>query len=389
MNLSNKLNQLPQYLFAQIDELKQQVLKKGVDLIDLGIGDPDLPTPPHIIKSLKTAIDNPKNHQYPSYNGLLRFRQAVANWYKNRFNVELNPVNEVISLIGSKEGIAHIPLAFVNPNDVVLVPLPGYPVYQNSTILSEGQPYILPLRSQNGFLPDLTKIPSDVLKRTKLLFLNYPNNPTSAVCSIDFFKQIVEFATKHQIIVCHDAAYSEIYFDGQKPHSFLEIDGAKDIGIEFHSLSKTYNMTGWRIGFAVGNSEILKGLLKVKTNIDSGVFQAIQEAGITALEDNQDCVHEMRKIYQERRDVLVQGLKGCGFELTAPQATFYLWIPVLKGYSSTQLSLFLLEKTGIVVTPGIGFGQTGFEDEEYIRIALTVDKERLKEVVDRIKLYMP
>lgn len=380
--IADRLKQLPPYLFAQIDELKKRVLATGADLIDLGIGDPDLPTPTHIIEALKIATANPENHRYPSYNGLLRFRQAVANWYKLRFGVELNPEDEVIALIGSKEGIAHLPLAFINPGDVVLVPSPGYPVYQNSTILCGGQPYILPLKAKNHFLPDLTEIPSDILKRAKLLFLNYPNNPTSATASLDFFNYVVEFANQHQIMVCHDAAYSEIYFDGQSPHSFLEVEGAKEIGIEFHSLSKTYNMTGWRLGFAVGNNKLIQGLLKVKTNIDSGVFQAVQEAGITALLGPQDCVEEMRAIYQQRRDVLVKGLKECGWEITPPSATFYLWLPVLPGFNSRNLSLFLLEKAAIVATPGIGFGQT---DEEYIRLALTVDKDRLKEVINRIK----
>lgn len=382
IELAKRINALPKYLFAKIDELKKDAIKKGMDLIDLGIGDPDTPTPKYIIEALKEGVDNPKYHQYPSYNGLLEFRVAVANWYKDRFGVTLDPEKEVLALIGSKEGIAHIPFAFVNTDDVVLATDPGYPVYQTATTLSGGNSYTVPLREENNFLPDLTEIPNDILSRAKLFFFNYPNNPTAATCSLDFFQQVVEFANKHNIIICHDEAYSEIYFDGIKPASFLQADGAKEIGVEFHSLSKTYNMTGWRIGFAVGNEQILSGLLKVKTNIDSGVFQAIQYAGIKALTSSQDCVENMRLLYQNRRDTLVNGLNDIGWKVRKPNATFYVWLPTPNNLTSSELTSQLIEEVGIVTTPGVGFGYYG---EGYIRMALTVDEERLKEVISRIE----
>jgi LL-diaminopimelate aminotransferase len=286
-----------------------------------------------------------------------------------------------LTLIGSKEGIGHIPLAFVNPGDLVLVPSPGYPVYPVATGFAGGESYIMPLVKQNGFLPDLQAIPNDVAKRAKLMFINSPNNPTSAVASKEFFQRVVAFAQEHCIIVCHDAAYSEIYFDGQRPASFLEVEGAKDVGIEFHSLSKTYNMTGWRIGFAVGNKAVLSGLGRVKSNLDSGVFQAIQEAGIAALHLDGRVTDELRTIYQERRDVLVPGLRKLGLEVEMPRAAFYVWVTVPKGYTSASCTAHLLEKTGVVTTPGNGFGQPG---EGYIRMTVTTSKERLAEAVERI-----
>jgi len=379
---AKRINQLPKYLFAKIDELKKEAIKKGMDLIDLGIGDPDTPTPEHIIAALKEGVNNPQYHQYPSYNGLLEFRVAVANWYKDRFGVALDPEKEVLALIGSKEGIAHIPVAFVNPGDVGLIPDPGYPVYQSSITLAGGTPYAIPLREDNDFLPDLTAIPVDVLSRAKLFFFNYPNNPTTATCSLDFFQQVVEFANKHNVIICHDAAYSEIYFDGIKPMSFLQADGAKEVGVEFHSLSKTYNMTGWRIGFVVGNAQVLAGLQKVKTNIDSGVFQVVQYAGIKALTSSQDCVENMRTRYQNRRNTLVEGLNNLGWKVKKPKATFYLWLPTPNHLTSLEVTSQLIQEVGIVTTPGVGFGYYG---EGYIRMALTVEEERLKEAVARIK----
>jgi LL-diaminopimelate aminotransferase len=287
----------------------------------------------------------------------------------------------VLTLIGSKEGIGHLPLAFVNPGDIVLIPDPAYPVYLGGTLFAGGTPYRIPLLRANDFLPDLWKIPQSVLSSAKILYLNYPNNPTCAVASLDFFNQVVEFAYKANIIVCHDAAYTEVVFDGYKPPSFLQADGAKEVGVEFHSLSKTYNMTGWRIGFVVGNKEILQKLKKVKSNLDSGVFQAIQYAGIAALSGSQACVEEMRKIYKERRDILVDGLRKLGWEILKPKATFYLWIQVPKGYTSTLFASKLLKMAGIITTPGVGFGEYG---EGYIRVALTVGREKLKEVVERM-----
>ena len=379
---ADRIKELPPYLFAKIDQMKEEVKQKGADIIDLGVGDPDLPTPPHIITALQDAANDPKNHRYPSYTGMIEFRDAVAKWYQKRFNISLDPHSEVISLIGSKEGIAHIPLAFVNPDDIVLIPDPGYPVYKTATLFAGGISYFMPLLKENHFLPDFSKIPEEILKKAKLMFLNYPNNPTAAVADRSFFEKAVEFAHQHQIVICHDAAYTEISFDGYQPPSILEISGAKDVAIEFHSLSKTYNMTGWRIAFAVGNPEIIAALGQVKTNIDSGVAQAIQIAGITALLGDQTPLIEIRNIYQERRDLLVTGLKEAGFEVDAPKATFYLWVNIPSGFTSTELTSHLLTEAAVVTTPGVGFGTSG---EGYTRIALTVDKERIAEVVRRIK----
>ena len=379
---AKRIEELPPYLFAEIDKKKQEMRQKGADLIDLGIGDPDLPTPKLVIERLKTAAENPKNHRYPSYEGMLEFRTAVAQWYERRFGVKLNPNTEVLSLIGSKEGIAHIPLAFVNPGDYVLVPVPGYPVYRVSTLFAGGTPFFLPLRKETGFLPNLSDVPKEVAEKAKLLFINYPNNPTSAIAEKAFFEEVVAFARRYQIIVCHDAAYSEVAFDGYQPPSFLEAEGAKEVGIEFHSLSKTFNMTGWRIGFAVGRSEIVSALGALKTNIDSGVFQAIQEAGIAALNHFDTPLPEIIKIYERRRDILVRGLREIGLEVDLPKATFYLWFQIPRGYTSAQFATLLIEQAGIVATPGNGFGEAG---EGYVRMTLTVDEKRLQEAIERLK----
>ena len=379
---AERLKQLPPYLFKEIDRKKAEVKARGVDIIDLGVGDPDLPTPEHIIGEMKRAADDPENHQYPSYSGMSDFKEAVAWWYGERFKVALDPGSEVVSLIGSKEGIAHLPLAFINPGDVALVPSPAYPVYNIATLFAGGDPHVMPLLSQNNFLPDLEAIPPEVADRAKLMFINYPNNPTSAVADLDFFRRVVSFAEKHSILVCHDAAYTEMAFDGYRPPSFLEVDGAKEVGMEFHSLSKTYNMTGWRIGFAVGNPDGVAGLGAIKSNIDSGVFQAVQRAGIEAIRGDQACVTDMHRIYSGRRDLMVQGLREAGFELDPPKATFYLWIRVPEGYTSGSLATRLLEEAGLVVTPGNGFGEPG---EGYFRIALTQNRKRLGEAIERLK----
>ena len=352
-----------------------------MDVIDLGVGDPDLPTPEPIIDAMKMAVQDPKNHGYPSYSGMMEFREAVSRWYKKRFNISLDPEKEVISLIGSKEGIAHFPLAFIDLGDVVLVPSPAYPVYNISTIFSGGISYFMPLLERNNFLPDLDAIPEDIAKRAKAMFINYPNNPTSAVSSKDFFREVVGFAKRYNIIVCHDAAYTEITFDGYKAPSFLEIDGAMDVGIEFHSLSKTYNMTGWRIGFAVGNAELISALGAIKSNIDSGVFQAIQIAAIKALELDDSWIKRNIETYRKRRDMLVSALNRVGLSVKVSKATFYLWIKVPEGYTSAGFASRLLDEAGIVVTPGSGFGEPG---EGYIRISVTQKDERLKEAVNRI-----
>jgi LL-diaminopimelate aminotransferase len=378
---AQRLKQLPPYLFAKLDQLKQEARDQGMDIISLGVGDPDIATPEPIIKSLKTAADNPANHQYPSYEGMLKFREAAAEWCQKRFSVSVDPQREVITLIGSKEGIGHIPLAFVNPNDYVLVPSPGYPVYNAATILAEGIPYVMPLKKENRFLPDLSVIPEDVAKKTKIMYLNYPNNPTSAVADHDFFDSVVKFAVKYNIIVCHDMAYSEITYDGYRPPSFLECDGAKEVGVEFHSLSKTFNMTGWRIGFAAGNAEVINGLGGVKTNIDSGAFQAIQEAGITAMKNMETTQPDTIQTYRERCEIVLGSLRQMGIDVQPPKATFYIWFAV-PGGNSAEFCSRLLQETGVVLTPGVGFGESG---EGYARIALTVEKERLKEAMTRME----
>jgi LL-diaminopimelate aminotransferase len=379
---ARRINELPPYLFAEIDRRKRAALARGVDLIDLGIGDPDIPTPSVIVEKLIESASKPANHRYPSSAGMPEFREAVANWYKKRFNVNLDPAKEVVSLIGSKEGIGNMAVAFVDPGDVVLVASPCYPVYHIGTAFNGGKNYFLPLKKENHFLPDLDSIPPDVARRAKLLWINYPNNPTAAVADRDFFQRVVEFADRHNVIVAHDAAYTEMGYDGYRPMSFLEVDGAREVGIEFHSLSKTFNMTGWRIGMAVGNSELVGGLAQAKSNLDSGIFQAVQEAGIEALKLGDQIVEPSRRVYQERRDILVDGLRAAGLECEKPRATFYVWVACPKGLSSADFTTKLLEEAGVVTTPGNGFGEAG---EGYVRFTVCVDKERLREVAERIR----
>jgi LL-diaminopimelate aminotransferase len=382
-DISERLKALPPYLFAQIDKAKKEAIKEGRDIINLGVGDPDLPTPQHIVDSLCQASRDPANHRYALDQGFDALRAAIAKWYDKRFDVSLNPDNQILPLIGSKEGIAHIPIAFVNPGDVVLHTEPNYPPYKTATILASGKPYALPMLEGNNFLPDLKRIPKGILKKAKLLFINYPNNPTAATASKKFFKEVIEFARKNKIIVCSDAAYSEISFDGYRPPSILEVEGAFEVAVEFHSLSKTYSMTGWRIGWVCGNKDVVAALGKVKTNIDSGIFGAIQVADITALTWPQHCVEEANAVYKARRDALVDGLYGLGWQVTRPNATFYVWAKLPKGRNdSTKFAKLLLANADIVVTPGVGFGKSG---EGFIRIALTVPKERIKEAVSRIK----
>ena len=379
---AKRINELPPYLFAEIDRRKREALARGVDLIDLGIGDPDIPTPSAVIERLIESASKPVNHRYPSSSGLAEFRQAVADWYQKRFNVKLDPGKEIVSLIGSKEGIGNMAVAFVNPGDVVLVASPCYPVYHIGTAFNGGKNYFLPLKKENHFLPELDSIPAEVAKQAKLLWINYPNNPTAAVADKDFFKRVVDFANEYNIIVCHDAAYTEMGYDGYRPMSFLEVEGAKEVGIEFHSLSKTFNMTGWRIGMAVGNADLVGGLAQAKSNLDSGIFQAIQEAGIKALELGDKIVEPSRKIYQERRDILVGGLRAVGLECEKPRATFYVWVSTPGRLSSAEFTAKLLEEAGVVTTPGNGFGEAG---EGYVRFTVCVDKSKLKEVAERIR----
>lgn len=379
---AKRISSLPPYLFAEIDERKKEARKKGIDVIDLSIGDPDLPTPPHVVETVCNAAKDPINHRYPSYEGMLPFREAVAAWYKHRKHVSLNAEDEVLTLIGSKEGIAHSALAFLNHGDIALIPNPAYPVYKNATILANGIPHSVPLTEENEFKPNMESIDSGVARKAKIMFLNYPNNPTAATVEKSFFKEIVDFAREHNIIILHDNPYSELTFDGYEAPSFLAVNGAKEVGVEFNSLSKTYNMTGWRIGFAVGNSEMLRGLRLVKTNVDSGTFQAVQVAGISALTGPQGGIKTNVEIYRERRDILIDGLRSAGMEVRKPRATFYLWVKVPSTFSSIQFSMFLLERTGVVVTPGIGFGENG---EGFVRFSLCVDAERIKEACERIK----
>jgi len=381
--LSDRLQKLPPYLFAQIDKAKRKALSEGRDIINLGIGDPDTPTPRFIIDALnKALLEDASTHRYALDAGLPLFKEKIAAWYKKRFGVKLDPITEILPLIGSKEGIAHLPLGFINNGDVVLCPDPCYPPYKNGTIFAGGEPVIMPLKEENDFLPDLDAIDKAALKRAKIMFLNYPNNPTAGVADKAFYAKAIEFAKEHKIFIAHDAAYSEVSYDGYVAPSFLEMPGAKEIGLEFHSLSKTCNMTGWRVGWAAGNADLITGLAKVKSNIDSGIFTAIQHAGCAAIDNSAEVSKELIKIYQARRDVLVKGLQDIGWKVNAPKATFYVWVRTPDGSGSIEAAGRMLDKANIVVTPGVGFGPSG---EGYIRFALTVPEDRLKEAVSRIK----
>ncbi len=380
MNFSSRLSKLPPYLFSEIDKAKREAKAKGKDVIDLGIGDPDTPTPEFIIKSLCEAVKDPANHRYAMDQGCPELRQEISNWYKRKFGVDLDPETEVLALIGSKEGIAHLPFAVNNPGEVNLVPNPCYPPYRNASILAGAEVFEMPLLEENGFLPDLKAIPPSILNKAKVIYLNYPNNPTSAVASYEFFQEVLEFAEKYDLIVAQDMAYSEIVYDGYRAVSILDVDKEKRRSVEFHSLSKTYNMTGWRIGWVCGNREVISALAKFKSNIDSGIFQAIQIAGITALRDGDEHIRNMQAMYKLRRDVLVDGLRLIGFDVDPPKATFYVWMRV--GGSSIDFAKRALEEASIVCTPGVGFGKYG---EGYVRFALTLGPERLKEAVERLK----
>jgi LL-diaminopimelate aminotransferase len=382
MKKANRILNVPPYLFAEIEKKRAELIARGVKLIDLSIGDPDLPTPDRILKRFHKEVDDPKNHNYPPYEGTKEFRAAVAAWYKKRFNVDLDPDKEVLSLIGSKEGIAHVFFAFMDPGDYALVPDPGYPVYNVATILAGGIPYPVPLLRSNGFLPDLDSIDKNIVKKSKLLFINYPNNPTSAVAGKEFLKDAVAFCKKNDLLLCSDLAYSEVSFDGYRAMSVLEVPGAKDVAIEFHSLSKTYNMTGWRIGMAVGSSYAVSALSIIKTNVDSGIFKAIQAAGVEALNGPQKNIDDMNNIYAERRNILVEGFNSLGWDIEYPKATFYIWAPVPKSFTSQGFVTHLLEKTAVLAVPGSGYGKYG---EGYIRLSITADKEKLKEAVARFK----
>lgn len=380
MKKAKRIAKVPPYLFAQIDQMKA----RGVDIIDLGVGDPDLPTPDHITRALHQAIDNPRSFGYPPYEGTFAFREAVAFWYHKRFLVDLDPNSEVMALIGSKEGIAHLFFALLDPGNIALIPDPAYPVYKTATLLAGGKPQLMPLLEKNGFLPDLRKIPAFIARKAKLMFINYPNNPTGATAEADFLEEAVAFCRKYDILLCSDLAYSEISFEGYKPLSVLEIPGAKDIAIEFHSLSKTYNCTGYRLGMAVGNKEAINALSIIKTNVDSGAYMALQMAGVEALTGPQGHLKETNGIYERRRNIVVEGLKKAGFELQIPKASFYIWVRVPKGYTSAKFVSELLEKTGVLVVPGSGYGKYG---EGYFRISITSPDEILREAIKRVAAF--
>jgi LL-diaminopimelate aminotransferase len=382
MNFAARIQKLPPYLFAEISRKVAEKQSQGVDVISFGIGDPDLPTPGHILESLREASLDPANHRYPETAGLPELRQAIARWYERRFGVSLDPQREVLPLIGSKEGIGHIALCFIDPGDVALVPDPSYPVYAMGTLLAGGEAYYLPLREENGFLPDLEAVPGKVLRKARLLWLNYPNNPTGAVADIAFFERAAAFGREHGLAVLHDGPYSEVAFDGYRAPSFLEAEGAREVGIEFHSLSKSYNMTGWRIGMAAGNAEIIDALTRVKSNLDSGIPQAIQRMAIAALEGPQGCIEEHNRVYQQRRDRLVAALRGLGLRVSPPKASLYVWARVPEGTTSVEFATRLLDEAGVVVTPGVGYGPSG---EGYVRLSLTIPDERLEEGVRRLE----
>ncbi|MDB9515221.1 pyridoxal phosphate-dependent aminotransferase [Kamptonema animale CS-326] len=383
MQFAKRLEKIPPYLFAEIDRKRDELVAKGVDIINMGVGDPDKPTPAHIVQAMQEAIADSSTHNYPPYQGTKDYRQAVVAWMERRFGVkDLNPDTEVVSSIGSKESIHNTFLAFVEPGDYTLISDPGYPVYRTSTIFAGGEPYPMALTAANGFLPDLSAIPEEVATKAKLMWINYPNNPTGAIATLADFEKLVAYCKKYDILLCHDHAYSEMAYDGYKPPSVLEVEGAKDVAIEFHSLSKSYNMTGWRVGFVVGNATGIKGLGQVKTNVDSGVFKAIQRAAIAAYSTTEAELQAVMSVYQKRRDIIVKGLQSLGWPIEPPKATLYVWAPVPKGYTSTEFVSLLLEKCGIIVPPGNGYGAAG---EGFFRIALTVADERMYEAIERMK----
>lgn len=379
---SDRIGQIPPYLFAEINRKKAAMIAAGVDIIDLGIGDPDLPTPKHIVDKLTEELQDPKSLKYPSFVGCAEIKQAVADFYYRQYRVELDPDTEVLALIGSKEGIAHLVPTLVDPGDYVLIPDPSYPVYRMATLLANGKYYHMPLTKENKFEPDFDTIPKEILEYSKLMFLNYPGNPTAATVDLKFFQRAVTFASKHNIPIAHDSAYNMVTFDSYKAPSILEVEGAKEITVEFGSLSKTYNMTGFRIGYVVGNSTIIKALSILKSNTDTGQLTPIQKAAAFALNSDQSCVTKHNQIYQERMAAMLDGLKSIGVEVDPPKGSFFIWAPVPKGYTSTEFVTSVLEQTGVILTPGNAFGPSG---EGYFRVSLSVPTERLKEAVNRIK----
>ena len=381
MELAKRLHRLPPYLFVEINQKIAELRARGEEVISFAMGDPDLPTPSHIVERLCQAAHNPANHRYPETAGLPELCQAIAEWYEKRFGVTLNPSEEVLPLIGSKEGIGHMALCFIEPGDLALVPDPSYPPYSLGTVLAGGEPYFMPLKEENDFLPDFEVIPTEVVNRAKLMWLNYPNNPTGAIANSDFFEKAVHFAQQHDLVICHDAPYTEIAFNGYKPPSFMQIPGAKKRGVEFHSLSKTYHMTGWRIGMMVGNADMVNALFKVKSNLDSGIPQAIQYAAVEALRGSREHIAEHNAVLQRRRDKLLKVINEIGLKARTPEATFYIWAKIPQGYTSIEFTKKLLDEAGIAVTPGIGYGKEG---EGYIRFSLTISDDRLEMGVCRL-----
>ncbi|MCL4554039.1 MAG: LL-diaminopimelate aminotransferase [Actinobacteria bacterium] len=382
MRTANRIANLPPYLFAEIDRKKEEKIAQGIDVISLGIGDPDLPTPENIIAAMAEAIQDPSNHQYPSYFGAKRYREACAEWMNRRFGVSLDPDTEVLALIGSKEGIAHVFIAYVDPGDVTLVPGSGYPVYHTGGILVGGESWFMPMTEENDFLADFESCPPEVLKRAKMMFISYPNNPTSAIATPEYFDRAIAFAKEHDLLLIHDNAYSEIGFDGYKPISILERPGAKEVAIEFFSCSKSYNMTGWRIAFAAGNPSAIKALGTVKSNIDSGAFTAVQDAAIEAMLGPQDITDELSDVYQRRRDMVMDALADAGLSARIPKGTIYVWVKVPSGHDSASFATKVLEEANVIVAPGNAYGPSG---EGYVRISLATPDDRLAEALDRIK----
>ena len=384
MEVSHRLKSIPPYVFAEIDRKRQAAVARGADVINLGIGDPDQPTPAHIVAAMREAIANPVNHHYPPFGGTKEYKQAAANWIKERFGVTVDPDSEVTSLIGSKEGLHNTIMAFIDRDDVNLIPDPAYPVYKSSTLLAGGTPYFMPLTPENDFLPDLDAIPASVLSKAKLLILNYPNNPTAGVADLAFFKKVVSFAKKHDILFCHDLSYSEMTFDGFVAPSVFEVDGAKDVAIELHTLSKAFNMTGWRIGFAIGNSEAVKALATIKSNVDTDVFRATQMAAIAAFTGPKDHIPYCNNLYVERRDLAVRRLRELGWQVKPNKGTFYMWLKVPEGLTSQEFSGIMLDHAAIVVPPGTAYGPSG---EGFFRMSLCTSKERMEEAFDRMQQH--
>lgn len=384
MQTARRIEKLPPYLFVGITKKIAEKRAQGVDVISFAIGDPDLPTPTHIVDRLCEAARDPANHRYPETDGLPELRQAIAGWYRQRFGLSFDPDKEVLPLIGSKEGIGHMSFCFIDPGDIALVPDPGYPVYSMSTILAGGEPYYLPLTEEHNFLPDLASIPEDVARKAKILWINYPNNPTAAVADIGFFEEVVSFAKKYDLAVCHDGPYTEVAYDGYRPVSFLEATGAVDVGVEFHSFSKSYNMTGWRIGMAVGNARMINALMRMKSNLDSGIPQAIQQMAITAATGPQDSIAEHNAIYQRRRDRIIETLNRLGLKTQPPKASLYVWARIPDGYTSADFAARLIDDIGVVVTPGTGYGSSG---EGYIRLSMTIPDHRLEEGLARLEKW--